>query len=441
MKSRNHSLDSEDRSNRNQELKALMRYDELEVSMKSLLREMQTASDSYYHSSSLPLSVIRYRNTIDFIATKALGKVDFQELHARERNILRLAIYELRWLNENIEHLKSLYPHDIIRYGAVLKRSLDFDLDLVASKMPLVNRLSLIYSHPSFVVQTLLDNMPLDECIKLMKINNLSRSYYVRPNKLYQDHDKFFETLTGVKLVPDTLIPEIYRVEEGIDDIVKSDLFKQGKILVQDKASVLVVNALNPGPGQKIWDACAAPGMKTQLIAERMRGKGQLIASDVYPNRVKMAIELSKKLNNTHTEWTQSDATKPKFRDADKILIDAPCSSTGVLQSYPSFKWRLNKDTLFSLMAIQNKILDGILSAYMEKPGTEVVYATCSILPHEGESQIDSALESHNIELIEPFNYGDNGYSSFKCSKKVRRVFPHKHHCSGFFVARMRITH
>lgn len=441
MKSRNHSVDFDARSNRNQDLEALMRYDELEVSMKSLLREMQTASDTYYHSSSLPISVIRYRNTIDYIATKALDKVNFQELDAQERNILRLAIYELRWLDEDFEHLKSIYPHDITRYEEVLKRSLELDLDLAVGKMPLVNRLSLIYSHPSFIVQTLLDNMSLDECTKLMKTNNLTRSYYVRPNKLFEGSSEFFDTLTGIKMVPDTIIPEINRVEEGIDDLVKSDLFRQGKILIQDKASVLVVNALNPGPGQKIWDACAAPGMKTQLIAERMKGKGQLIASDVYPNRVKMAIELSKKLNDTHTEWTQSDATKPEFRDADKILIDAPCSSTGILQSYPSFKWRLNKDTLFSLMAIQNKILDGILSAYMEKPGTELVYATCSILPHEGESQIDSALSRHNIELIEPFDYGENGYPSFKCSKKVRRVFPHKHHCSGFFIARMRIKH
>ncbi|KXH76190.1 MAG: hypothetical protein AM326_07520 [Candidatus Thorarchaeota archaeon SMTZ-45] len=441
MKSKDQSIDRSNHSAGNEDLEALIRYDESRLSMKSLLREIQTASDSQYHSRSLPLSVIRYRNTIDYILTKSLGQLDFNELNSFDRNFLRLAIYELRWLNVNLDHFKSKYPQITSRYEEVLKRSLVFDLDATVRKLPLVNQYSLKYSHPSFIVQTLLDNMSSEDCIHLLKSNNSSRVYYLRPNKLHEGYSTFINSLTGVKLEPDSLVPEIYRINTGIDEVVKSALFREGKILIQDKASILVVNALDPHPGQKVWDACAAPGMKTQLIAERMKGHGCLVASDVYPHRVKMARELSKKLNTEHTEWTHSDATRPEFRDADKILIDAPCTSTGILQSYPSFKWRLNKEALFALMAIQNKILDGILSAYSERPGTEIVYATCSILPHEGESQIDSALERHNIELMDPLDYGDFGYPKFKCTQKVRRVFPHKHECSGFFISRLRIKH
>lgn len=441
MKSGNLSNDYNTQSNRNEVLKVLIRYDESKVSMKSLLREMQTASDSQYQSKSLPLSVIRYRNTIDYIVTKSLGRIDFPKLPPRDRNLLRLVTYELRWLKEDIKHIKRTYPKDIFRYDKILKRLLVFDLDASIRKMPLVNRYSLLYSHPTFIVQTLLDNMSSEECVQLLTSNNRTRTYYVRPNMLYDGYDKIFETLDGLKMVTDSDVSQIFRIHDGIEEIVKSEQFKEGKILIQDKASVLVINALNPQPGENIWDACAAPGMKTQLIAERMKGKGRLIATDVYPNRVKMAKELSKKLNSTFTEWTQSDATKPEFINADKILIDAPCSSTGILQAYPSFKWRLNKETLFALMAIQNKILNAILSVYSEKPGTEILYATCSILPHEGESQIDSALERHNIELIDPINYGNRGYPNFKCSEKVRRVFPYKHNCSGFFIASLRIKH
>ena len=90
-------------------------------------------------------------------------------------------------------------------------------------------------------------------------------------------------------------------------------------------------------------------------------------------------------------------------------------------------------------MTIQNKLLDGILNTYRNKPGTEIVFSTCSILPHEGESQIDSAMKRHNIELLEPYPYGDLGYPKFDCSKFVRRLFPHKHNTSGFFIAKMRI--
>ena len=228
---------------------------------------------------------------------------------------------------------------------------------------------------------------------------------------------------------------------EGVDSVVRSSLFKDGLILIQDKSSVATVNALDPQPGQKIWDACAAPGMKTQLIAERMKGQGQIVATDVYEDRVKTASERSQHLNASQIEWKQADATKLLVHDADKILIDAPCTSTGILQAYPSFKWRLNKETLFALMTVQNKILDAILTDYADKPGTEIVFSTCSILPHEGESQIDSAMQRHNIELLKPLDYGSSGYPDFECSEMVQRLFPHKHDSSGFFIARLRIKH
>ena len=236
-------------------------------------------------------------------------------------------------------------------------------------------------------------------------------------------------------------MPEVYRVIDDIDSIFSSQPFKDGRLIVQDKASVLTVNVLDPQPGQMIWDACAAPGMKTQLIAEKMQGIGHITASDIYEDRVKAAIGLSKKFRATRTEWICSDASKPSVHDADKILIDAPCTSTGVLQAYPSFKWRLNKETLFALMTVQNKILDAILSDYAEKPGTEVVFSTCSILPHEGESQIDSVLKRHNVELLQPSDCGSRGYPGFDCSAMVTRLFPHKHESSGFFIARLRIKH
>jgi 16S rRNA (cytosine967-C5)-methyltransferase len=245
--------------------------------------------------------------------------------------------------------------------------------------------------------------------------------------------------LEGVQLIRDPDVPELHRILEGIDTVVKSQLFKDGKVLIQDKASVVTVNILDPYPGQKIWDACAAPGMKTQLIAERMYGRGKVIATDVYEDRVNIAKARSHQLKADIVEWVHADATKPEMLHADKILIDAPCTSTGVLQAYPSFKWRLNKDSLFALMTIQHKLLDGILAAYSDRPGTEIVYSTCSILPHEGESQIDSAMTRHNIEFLPVPDYGDSGYSGFKCSEHVKRLFPHKHSCSGFFIARFRI--
>jgi 16S rRNA (cytosine967-C5)-methyltransferase len=429
-------------STRSDALEALVQYEQSTTSMKTLLREMQTASadftDSQIQTQSLSLSVVRFRNTIDFIVTRSLGKRKLQDLSLRDRNVLRLALYEVQWLNADLDETLSVYPEIASQYETEFKRAAAVDLDAVVAGMPTINRLSLKYSHPTFLVKTLLDNLTLDETIQLLKSNNKKRTYYIRPNRLYDEHESVLDSFNVVR---DPDIPEVYRISEGVESVVTSHLFKDGRFLIQDKASVVTVNALDPQPGQRIWDACAAPGMKTQLIAERLQGQGELVASDVYEDRVKIAKARSKQLNAINIEWIHADATTPKIHDADKILIDAPCTSTGVLQAYPSFKWRLNKDTLFALMTIQNKILDAILSDYANKTGTEIVFSTCSILPHEGESQIDSAMQRHNIELMQLPDYGNPGYSGFNCSAKVRRLFPHKHHCSGFFIARFRITH
>ncbi|MHA2024728.1 MAG: RsmB/NOP family class I SAM-dependent RNA methyltransferase [Candidatus Thorarchaeota archaeon] len=422
---------------------ALIEYERSKTSMKAILREMQTTSadfpDFSAHTNILSLSVTRFRNTIDYLISRSLGRRKLTDLSPRERNTLRVALYEARWLDAGFDVILSRYTLIKERYSEEFHRAVSVNLADVTQEMPLDNKLSIRYSHPTFLVKTLSEQLPQEEVIELMTTNNQRRSYYIRPNLLYNEHATFLGSLEGIELIRDPDIPEVHRILEGVDSIVKSQLFKDGKVLIQDKASVVTVDALNPQPGEKVWDACAAPGMKTQLIAERMQGQGEVVATDVYEDRVKLAYSRSKQLNVNIVDWIHADATKPQVLDADKILIDAPCTSTGILQAYPSFKWRLNKETLFALMTIQNKILDAVLTAYADQPDTEIVFSTCSILPHEGESQIDSAMQRHDIEFLTLPDYGDPGYSGFECSKQVRRLFPHRHNCSGFFIARLRI--
>ena len=424
-------------------IEALNRFETASTSMKTLLREIQTTSpdsiDSQIHVQSLALSVIRFRNTLDYLLSKAFGRTAIRHLSVEVKNTLRLLLYETKWLNIDIDDFISAYP-DLKRFEKKMKKIIALDLNTAFLKMPKINQLSLKYSHPTFIVETLLDNLSIEDTIELLKANNLKRNYYVRPNLLHKDTGADLDSISDIQLEQERDLPSVSRVVQGIERIVSSQHFQDGRILIQDLASVLVVKSLDPQPGEKVWDSCAAPGMKTQLIAELMQGQGEIIATDMYEERVRAAQERAQILNASHVEWLQADATRPVVQDADRILIDAPCTATGILQTYPSFKWRLNKETLFSLMTIQNKLLDGILNAYQNKPGTEIVFSTCSILPHEGESQIDSAMKRHNIELLEPYPYGDQGYPKFNCSKYVKRLFPHKHNTSGFFIAKMRIT-
>lgn len=430
-------------SARDDVIDALVQFDKSNTSMKTLLRELQTASTdtSYYQTRMhlLPLDVIKRRNTIDYLLTRFLGTEKMQKLDLREKNTLRLLLYETKWLDSDMDDIISLYPRIKSSHLKAIMCAIEANLDALFDNLAPVNKLSLMYSHPTFLVKTLLDNLPLDETILLLKTNNQSRTYYIRLNQLLSKDTSILDSIEGVKIEGDSDVRGLYRVVDGIEKIISSKLFQDGYLLVQDKASILAVEALDLHPGQNVWDACAAPGMKTQLIAEKLGFTGKIVATDVYRDRVKVARGRTQNLGAKQIEWVHTDATNPVITTADKILIDAPCTATGIFQSYPSFKWRLNKDTLFSLMTVQNKILDGVLSIYKKRPGTEIVFSTCSILPHEGESQIDSVLSRYNVELLDPIHSGSRGYLGFKCSNQVTRLFPHKHKTSGFFIARLRV--
>jgi 16S rRNA (cytosine967-C5)-methyltransferase len=422
-------------------LEALVIHQKSSVSMKQILREMRLEAPSEYHAAheSLALGVIRYLNTLDFLIARSLDSAKPQDLAESDRNLLRLMLYITRWLGkrDSVRYLEDIRPE----LADVLKRASNYELDPVIHQLPRLNQFSILYSHPTFIVETLLKHLGEKDTLQLLLANNKSRIQYLRPNRHRKDFKSAVHAIQklGVDLKPDSSYPDLYRIINGNEVIPASDLFRSGDVLIQDKASVLTAIALHATPGETVWDACAAPGMKTQLITEMMKNSGRVVASDIYSDRVRSAKDRFDLLGVNNTSWVRADASKMKVNGAQKILIDAPCTSTGILQGHPSFKWRLNKNVLMAIMSVQHKILDGILTAYKDQPGTEVVYATCSILPHEGESQIDSVMNTHDIELIDTQVDGDPGYRGFQCSKMVRRLFPHRHETSGFFISRMRI--
>ncbi len=423
----------------------LNRFDHSNSTMKSLFRDVANERDYPRpvrgQLENLVMGTVRFRNTIDFLAARAIGRLRFTDLPESLKNSLRLAIFATRWLRWSItEYKDQTLLTELTDYQAVLERARKMNLDRLIAKLNDANKLGVKYSHPTFIVQTLLEHLPMEEVIQHLRTNNILDEQYLRVNHLLTD-DSVMDELDqdSLEIEPDPDIPGLFAVKKGINLIVRSNLFWQGRVLIQDKSSIIAVHALDPRPGETIWDSCAAPGMKTQLILELMNNEGMVIATDIRPARLQMALAGGKIPPDSPVDWVVADASHPPVKYADKILIDAPCSSTGMLQSHPSFKWRLNKKTLLTLMSIQNKILTGIIDHFAEYPGTEIVYSTCSILPHEGESQIDSIMSSRDITLMDVPGVGSPGYSGFACSSRVKRLFPHRHHTNGFFIARFRI--
>ncbi|MFX1264944.1 MAG: RsmB/NOP family class I SAM-dependent RNA methyltransferase [Promethearchaeota archaeon] len=424
----------------------LSQFAESSKSMRILLRSadqeglLKGSHRGYIESRSL--GVVRFLNTIDYIIMKALGRREVSDLSVRDRSLLRLATYEGRWPRIPLDVIRSTILDTSHHLAETAGRAVELDLESHLRNLSQTRALSLGLSHPTFLVNTLLENLPQNDAINLMRRNNGSRDYFLRVNRLLEGHETIVRDLEdkGIKVEPDPKIPNLFRLGSEAQKLFGMPEFANGQVLVQDKGSVAVAYAVGPRPGMTVWDACAAPGMKTQLLWELMECEGVLHATDINSVRLKRARKRATRLGYDDVRFSEADAVEAPIEDADLILIDAPCTSTGMLRSHPSYKWRLNKKTLFSLMSIQNKILDGVLAAYADRPGTEIVYATCSLLPHEGESQIDSAMSRHSFDLLEIPLEGSKGYAGFECSNRVLRLSPDKHNSNGFFIAKLRIT-
>jgi len=421
----------------------LAKYEKSKETIRNIIRQHLAENDFSNNIAAIiqstSIGVVRYLNTINFVLIQMIKQNKEKNISRSDMNRLRLALFVGNWQKIPFQNLIPIIK--IKEHLRILADALQFDLHKRVKSMNHYSRNSLLHSHPSFLVESLSEKLGRKETITLLRKNNTQAKSYLRVNQRIKNPDEILSNLKkkGIVLIKDNDIPFLYVIQDGLMAVIKSDYFTKGEIFIQDKASVFAVKTLDPKPGDIILDACAAPGMKTQLIWELMKGKGHLIASDVNYNRLRGAQQRVKSIGYQNIEWLNSDSSMTSILKANKIMIDAPCTSTGIIQSHPSYKWLLNKKWLFSLMTIQNKILDGIISRYSEKPGTEIVYATCSFLPHEGENQIDSILERYDIELLDGPKQGSPGYANYNCTQKVRRFFPYIHGTNGFFIAHFRI--
>lgn len=178
-------------------------------------------------------------------------------------------------------------------------------------------------------------------------------------------------------------------------NVFLSGPFKQGFFEIQDASSQLVAPLLRPTPGQRLVDACAGAGGKTLHLAALMQNKGQLIALDIYPAKLKELKRRARRngAHNIETRTVTSGKVIKKLRaSADGVLIDAPCTGLGVLRRNPDAKWKLKPEFLGTITKTQQELLRDYST--MVKPGGALVYATCSILPQENGQQVQAFLES-----------------------------------------------
>jgi 16S rRNA (cytosine967-C5)-methyltransferase len=208
---------------------------------------------------------------------------------------------------------------------------------------------------------------------------------------------------------------------------------------VQAEASQLVTYLLDPHPGEKILDACAAPGGKTTHIAEFMNDNGQVTATDrshkgivkINENAIRLGL---KSISTMHADMTKVAAAQQSTYD--RILVDAPCSGLGTLRSHPEIKWNRGIADVARLCDLQQRILTQ--AANYLKPEGILVYSTCTLTALENENVVDEFLVRHgNLVLEDAASYLPNRAKQL-VKGKYFMALPHRHDTDGFFAARLR---
>jgi 16S rRNA (cytosine967-C5)-methyltransferase len=352
--------------------------------------------------------VLRHRRVLDHWISKLRdGKLD-----ADTRDILRVGLCQILILNipdhaavnETVEAGKtSVRPliNAVLRKAIIARKRLLEQLDDLPPPV--------IHSHPDWLYNRWRKSFGKTKAISIMEWNNQPAETYFRLNPL-------IPTDTEIPGVPCDHAPGYFL----LDGKIPTQLLAEGNIYIQDPATRHCVELLNPQPGEKILDACAAPGGKAFLIASALGSGTGLTCTDSNDKRIPRLEENLTRLGITADEISVHDWRKPapeRFHQAfDAILLDVPCSNTGVIRRRVDVRWRLQTSDIEQLAHIQSEILANALPCL--KPGGRIVYSTCSIEDAENIELVTGFTKQHHLRL-----------------GKTIQIIPIDHHTDGAFAA------
>ncbi len=399
--------------------------------------------NAIYHYS---METVRRQNFLDEFVNRAL--IDMTpDLFVL--NLFRIATYMTKVLNDSLESvatkieaiLYKIRDDNEVRYLVTrLFRLGTIDHNIIYNEKSIEEQLSLQYTHPIWFVKYFTRLLGQDECINLMEANNEPKTVCIRVNTLKTTMEKAHRELEveNIVLEEDSDFPDLLRVVSWKDTpVILSSAYKEGRVFIQDKASCAAAYALDPSPGETVLDMCSAPGMKTSLLAQLMENQGRIIAVEFSPNRMRSLQQTMNRAAVTIVEPVIADVRNLNPIPVDRLLLDPPCSSTGIFHRYPDSKWRVNYEVVRERALFQQILLDTAMR-FLDTSSVGV-YSVCSTMPEEGEQLIDSYLD--RIKLI-PIPIGRSGLKTgvhdeiFQSGPKIIRYWPHKDDSAGFFIAK-----
>jgi 16S rRNA (cytosine967-C5)-methyltransferase len=362
-------------------------------------------------AAEIALGTLRWQAAFDHVievfANRPIRKLDPEVL-----TILRLTIFQLLHLDRipaaaAVKDAVDLTGKAGKRSASGLVNALLRRVSRERDRLPLPARpegssdreLSLAYlsttlSHPRWLAIRWLDRCGFDAAEKWAQFNNSPAPLTLRANTLKTTRTAVRNALAQRGIDTDTTpyAPDGLVVRTG--NPVTTNLDDEGLFVVQDEASQLVALYAGAEPGERVLDACAAPGGKTTAMAAAMGNSGVLIASDVRGRRIQLLARTIRRSGATNIRIVQADSAAPPAFGAvfDRVLLDVPCSGLGTLRRDPDIKWRRTPNDLPALAEAQLAMLGHAASLVV--PGGAVIYATCSSEPEENDDVVDRFLDS-----------------------------------------------
>ncbi len=398
-------------------------------------------ADELRQAHRLIMETTRFQNRLDYLISQVIPASEAEEVPHGIRSFLKIIAY--------LKYVESTSQSELVRLVAIARQVLGWrelqpfekhTAEIAAGKanpqsyaLPEFERLSLETCHPAWFVERLVNVFGRSFALQILRRDLQPMNTYVRLNSLKATGEarnaEIGKHLSGSRV-------------EGLVDVFllgkkgrPSRLIESGEIVIQDLASIVAGYAASPRPGENVLDICAAPGNKTTHLAAQMHNEGMIYSLDISGPRLSYWKREMGRCGCEIAAPIRADAKRiPLKIEADVVLVDAPCSNTGVFARNPAGKWKLTPARIKEFSLTQYLILQA--ASEQVTPNGALIYCTCSILPEENEYVIESFLRKNpEFKVVPPSPF--LGSPGLRGLDQCQRFYPHIHECNGYFIAKL----
>ena len=407
-------------------------------------------SNAVRYAYRLVVETERRKNLIDKFLNSVLEPCEIGEFKMGVQAFLRLYVYQTRivkrWAEIDLkeaEHIAKL-GRSILGWitlrevepflGFLLTRQLDPILETVSDE----EKTALQTFHPTWFVKYCFRLLGRNEAVVFLEANVNPPPTCIRLNTLKASEEVVLEKFAseGVKTEKIEPLKHAYKILDTKQTLTATASFREGLFYIQDKASCFAAEVADPKPEMTVLDVCAAPGAKTTYIGQLMQNRGSIFSVDYSMRRMQTWKREVLRMGVQTAAPVIADAciSLPFALEADVVVLDPPCTSTGVFAKQPSAKWRLTPRSIEKMAEIQWRMINNC--AEHVKAGGVLTYSTCSVTVEENEMIIERFLKQHPEFALAEIN-PKPGVPGLRGLDKCQRLYPHIHESNGFFIAKL----